>query len=108
MELMKILYYKIKSQKWILDSLIKDEQIIQLIDDSIELFDNFGGDIETWLLHIKIEHGTRIFGKHPKHRKNLIMLDLKKGLLEFSNAKNNSLKTKEKENQKQIMQYMYC
>ena len=107
-ELMKILYYKINSQKWILDSLIKDEQIIQLIDNSIELFDNFGGDIETWLLHIKIEHGTRIFGKHPKYRKIIMMIDLKKGLTEFSNAKNNNQKTKEKENQKQIMQYMYC
>jgi len=106
-ELVKILYYKIKSQKWILDNSIKEDQLIRLIDDSIGLFENFGGDIETWLLHIKIEHGTRIFGKHPKYRKNITMLDIKNGLIEFSNAKSNALQYREKENQKRIMQYMY-
>ncbi len=106
-ELVKILYYKIKSQEWILDNSIKEDQLIRLIDDSIGLFENFGGDIETWLLHIKIEHGTRIFGKHPKYRKNITMLDIKNGLIEFSNAKSNALQYREKENQKQIMQYMY-
>ena len=106
-ELVKILYYKINSQKWIIDNSIKEEQIIQLIDDSIGLFENFGGDIETWLLHIKIEHGTRIFGKHPKYRKNITILDIKNGLIEFSNAKSNAIQNRDKENQKQIMQYMY-
>jgi SpoVK/Ycf46/Vps4 family AAA+-type ATPase len=104
-ELVKILHYKINSQKWILNSSIEDKQIIRLIDDSIELFDNFGGDIESWLLHIKIEHGVRIFGKHPKYRKNIMIADLKNGLIEFRNTKSNNLKEKEKEKEK--MQYMY-
>ena len=86
-ELVEILKHKIITNKWLLDSTITDKQLNDLISKSIELFDNFGGDIQTWLLHIKIEHGVRIFGKHPSIRKLITIDDLKKGLVEFSNSK---------------------
>ena len=100
-ELTQILKHKILSNKWTLDKSINDEQIIKLINKNIELFNNFGGDIESWLLHIKIEHGVRIFGKHPKYRKEILITDLQNGINSFNNAKS----TKKKSND--IMQYMY-
>jgi len=105
-ELTQILHYKINSVKWCIDKSIKDDQIIELINNSIELFDNFGGDIESWILHIKIEHGVRIFGKHPKHRKNINIDDFKNGLIEFRNAKYNNLQEIKKRDKERI-QYMY-
>ena len=86
-ELIQILKYKIISNNWKLDESINDKQLINLIETAIESFDNFGGDIQTWLLHIKIEHGVRIFGKHPSNRKLITIEDLKKGLIEFKNSK---------------------
>ena len=96
----------LETNEWKLDNTITDDNIVKLIENSNELFCNFGGDIEAWLLHIKIEHGVRIFGKHPKYRKIIIMNDLVNGLTEFKNVKlsNETYKRSEKE----IMQYMYC
>ena len=101
-ELCNILKLKIKSNYWELDNKIKDSEIILLINNSIELFSNYGGDIESWLLHVKIEHGIRIFGKHPKYRKMIILNDLINGLNEFKSLKINKLNS-----DKEKMQYMY-
>jgi hypothetical protein len=46
-------------------------------------FENFGGDIETLLLNIKIKHSTRVFGKDPKIRKLITMEDIKNAYTEF-------------------------
>ena len=40
-------------------------------------FDNFGGDIENFLLSIKIKHSVRVFGKNPKLKKNINIDDIK-------------------------------
>ena len=64
----------------------------ELIEEDKGMFENYGGDIESWLLHIKINHGSRIFGKHPKHRRKLILNDLIEGLKLFKESKNNNKK----------------
>ena len=88
-ELAEMLQLKIKLSNWKLDEQIKNETIINLIKKDMNLFKNYGGDIESWFLQIKIEHGTRIFGKHPKYRKIITINDLENSLINFKNTQNN-------------------
>ena len=92
LELAQILKLKIKSNNWLIDDKITLKDIADLINNNKEMFENFGGDIESWLLHIKINHGSRIFGKHPKHRRILNITDLIDGLKLFKESKNNNKK----------------
>ena len=108
-ELCKMLKLKIKLSSWSYDeSDMTDEKIIKLIEASKDMFENFGGDIESWYLHIKIAHGVRIFGKHPKYRRNINMDDLKIGLENFKIAKENTHQKEKLEAQKRIIQTMYA
>lgn len=54
----------------------------------MEQFKNFGGDIESWLLHSKIEHSKRVFGKCHSHHKKLSQDDILKGYQRFLENKN--------------------
>ena len=107
-ELAEMLSLKIKQNKWKLESNVEKKEIIKMIDESKEMFDNFGGDIESWLLHVKIEHGVRIFGKHPKFRRCINTDDLKKGLEYFKVAKENKHQKEKLEHDKSMMQTLYC
>ena len=49
----------------------------------MEQFPHFGGDIETLLLNIKIEHGRRVFGKKIEHHKKINFEDIEKGYERF-------------------------
>ena len=106
-ELCNMLRLKITKNNWSLDELIKDEAIIKLIDNSKDMFKNFGGDIESWFLHIKIEHGNRIFGKHPKLRRIINYDDLSKGLDNFKKAKINQNDIEKIERDKILLQTIY-
>ena len=108
-ELCRMLKLKIKLSSWSYDeSDVSDEKIIKLIETSKDMFENFGGDIESWYLHIKIAHGVRIFGKHPKFRRTINMDDLKIGLENFKTAKENTHQKEKLEEQKRIIQTMYA
>jgi ABC-type molybdenum transport system ATPase subunit/photorepair protein PhrA len=106
-ELSKMLELKIKLSGWNLDSTVGTKDILNIIDGSENMFKNFGGDIESWLFHIKIEHGMRIFGKHPKLRKILILNDLKNGLDQFKIAKENKIEKNKSEMDKIIASTLY-
>lgn len=106
-ELCDMLRLKIKLNNWNIDINITDENIIKLIDGSKDMFENFGGDIESWMLHIKIEHGVRIFGKHPKFRKIINYNDLKNGLDNFKKAKENNYIKDKLEKDKHIINNLY-
>ena len=106
-ELADMLCLKIKQNKWKLDESVLISDITKLIDSNNENFKNFGGDIESWLLHIKIEHGVRIFGKHPKYRRLININDMKIGLEQFKLAKQNKHETEQEENQKRIRESLY-
>ena len=84
----QILEQKIKDNNWELNENISIYNIKELVDSNKNLFENNGGDIETWLLYIKINHGTRIFGKHPKYRKKINSIDLEIGLENLKKIKN--------------------
>jgi len=107
-ELAEMLSLKIKQNKWILDAKISKSEIIKMIDGSKDMFENFGGDIESLLLHVKIEHGVRIFGKHPKMRRTINFDDLTKGLEQFKVAKENKHQKEKLENDRRLMHTLYA
>jgi len=76
-ELAKILNFKINEINWKLDKTLSIEMIEKFIDKNKKNFDNFGGDIENFLLSIKIKHSVRVFGKNPNLKKNINMDDIK-------------------------------
>ena len=82
-ELTKILEFKINEIKWSLDKNLVVGDIEKFIEKNKKSFENFGGDIETLLLNIKIKHSTRVFGKDPKIRKLITMEDIKNAYTEF-------------------------
>lgn len=90
-ELTLILLHKIKKIGWSLDDESEDWfQKSNFLKDKISQFPNFGGDIETWLLNIKIEHSKRVFGLDYKLHKILNKEDLVNGYeryLEHRNTK---------------------
>jgi Cdc6-like AAA superfamily ATPase len=107
-ELSQMLMLKIKQNKWTLDESVTKQVLIKMIDESKEMFENFGGDIESWLLHVKIEHGVRIFGKHPKYRRCINESDLVKGLEQFKTAKENKHQKEKLEHDRMMMRTLYC
>ncbi len=107
-ELCQILKLKIEQNGWKLSEKITDENIIKLIESSKDMFENFGGDIESWNLHIKISHGVRIFGKHPKLRRIIELDDLTNGLEAFKSAKENAAAKERERISRQILQTMYA
>ena len=50
-------------------------------------FENFGGDIENFLLNIKIKHSVRIFGKNPNLKKIINIDDIKSAFDVYLKAK---------------------
>jgi len=103
-ELVKILEMKIKKNKWKIDQNFKNynKELVKLINENIENFNNFGGDIETYFFKCKIAHSMRVFGKHPKERKKLNKEDFENGLKTFIENKRNK-----DQNEKSIMNSMY-
>ena len=55
----------------------------EMFKDNIKNFPNSGGDMETLLHLVKIEHSKRIFGKHNYKKKNINAVDIKNGLDQF-------------------------
>ena len=49
----------------------------------MDQFPHFGGDIETLLLNVKIEHGKRVFGKKIDLQKKINYEDITKGYERF-------------------------
>lgn len=107
LELARMLQLKIKSNGWKLNESITLENIAKIINGSENMFKNFGGDIESWLFHIKTEHGMRIFGKHPNERKLLIFSDLENGLEQFKIAKENKLEKNKLDLEKSLTSTLY-
>lgn len=90
-ELINMFIKKISDIKW---SLNKEAQAwlseSKFMEEKIDQFPNFGGDIESWLLHSKIEHSKRVFGKCYSHHKHLSKDDILKGYQRFLENKSNN------------------
>ena len=79
-ELLDILILKINKMEWKIKSDLKKWLYdTDFLGNKLDNFTYFGGDIETWLFNIKIEHGRRVFGKHPSIHKVIIKEDIMNG-----------------------------
>jgi len=87
-ELLDILILKINKIEWTIKSNIKNWLYdTNYLSDKLEYFEYFGGDIETWLFNIKIEHGKRVFGKHPSQHQIISKEDIEKGFIRYKSHK---------------------
>ena len=85
-ELMLIFIKKINDIEWICD--IEKNDLNKFFSKNKDCFKYYGGDIELLIISCKISHSRRIFGKHPKLRKKLILEDIKNGFNLFFENKN--------------------
>jgi hypothetical protein len=83
-ELTEILITKVLRMKWSISDEVKEWLTnTNFLEDKVEYFPNFGGDIETLLLNIKISHGRRVFGKNNNIHKNITIEDIEEGYKRF-------------------------
>ena len=94
-ELAKIFCKKIYDNSWNISKELYDTNISQVLIEFMKTnyteFPNFAGDIETFILHVKLAHGFRIFGKNPDstyNRKLITIDDINIGLQYFIKARN--------------------
>ena len=92
-ELSEIFKKQINDITWKLNKSIDQNKFLDFFKKNYKEFSNFGGDMELLLLCTKITHSIRIFGKHPKYRKNINLEDIRKGFKMFisSRQKKNNL-----------------
>ena len=91
-ELTRILMYKIgKLDGWscaprLGDDLLKDG----FLRDKMKYFPHFAGDVETWLLNVKISHCKRVFGKAAELQRVLTRADVEAGYQRYVDQKFNN------------------
>jgi SpoVK/Ycf46/Vps4 family AAA+-type ATPase len=98
-ELMEIFQEKIKLNKWKINNNITSKFLEDFFNKNMELFENFGGDIENFLKKCQFSHSKRTIGLHPSFRGKLTIDDLNNGLLNFKKNK--------KEGDKKFWEHMY-
>lgn len=91
-ELTRILMYKIgKLDGWscaphLGDGLLNDG----FLRDKMKYFPHFAGDVETWLLNVKISHCKRVFGKAAEVQRVLTRADVEAGYQRYVDQKFNN------------------
>ena len=91
------------SATWSVD--IVTNKLDQFFKLNYELFPNFGGDIESFLLGVKIQHGIRVFCLAFKYKKKITLEDLENALKIY--RVNKEIKNKNLNIKKYIHQSMY-
>lgn len=89
--------------EWTTD--ISNAKLDLFFKDNYKLFPNFGGDIETFLLSVKIQHGIRVFCLSSDVKKKIIYDDLTNALKIY--RVNKEIKDKVSDIQKYIHNTMY-
>lgn len=83
-ELRDIFIKKVNDIKWKLnDNDLNKKLLTEFFTKNKEEFKYYGGDIDTLLLNCKFAHSRRIFGKHPKNRRNFNKKDVEIGFDRF-------------------------
>jgi SpoVK/Ycf46/Vps4 family AAA+-type ATPase len=59
----------------------------EFFKDNHEMFPNFGGDIETLVLNVKIEHAKRVYCLEEKDRKKVTLTDVKNAFQHYKTNK---------------------
>jgi hypothetical protein len=92
-ELYEIFIKKLNDSKWNIDLKdINDDILLDFFKNNSNTFVHYGGDIENLIINCKFMHSKRIFGKHPKYRRNINNIDIVNGFDRFkeSNKKDDS------------------
>ena len=83
-ELTSILVHKIPKMKWHIEEGTEEKLFkTEFLKEKMDQFPHYGGDIETLLLNVKIEHGKRVFGKRIEHHKKINYEDIENGYNRF-------------------------
>ena len=77
-ELARIFFKMVDEVKW--EASVKECEVTEVIKDNKDLFENAGGDIETFLTKCKMVHARRVFGLGPEHKFVLTKKDLEDGV----------------------------
>ena len=90
MELLEILFSKInRMNNWKINDSCKNWLIkTDFLKEKMNLFTNFGGDIDNFLTNIKIYHSLRVFGLDIKSQKEIIKEDIIEGYNLYIESKN--------------------
>ena len=91
----------VRENKWKISKELLDNDKENIIKSKLhnfirakkDTFPNFGGDIETFISKIKLEHATKIFGKTNDSRKIITETDLEKGHQVFMDECNRKKET---------------
>jgi hypothetical protein len=78
-ELANIFMSMLKDSGWNICDDMTFETVCGFMKENYEHFPFFGGDVETLLFHVKIAHAHRVLGIHPRNRKNINIVDIKRG-----------------------------
>lgn len=80
-ELTRILLYKIDKLDGWSNEVGLGQQLLEdaFLKDKLKYFPHFAGDVETWLLNIKIAHCKRVFGKAATIQRVITLADVKAG-----------------------------
>jgi SpoVK/Ycf46/Vps4 family AAA+-type ATPase len=87
-EMTDIFYSKIQKIKWKLHMDLNRNYLDDFFKNNKEKFKNYGGDIETLVMHCKMTHASRIIGKNYAHKKIIIKDDFIKAFYKFNTTKN--------------------
>lgn len=93
LELTKIFIKMVNEINWVISPELCDvndiehSELYYFIDKNMKSFPFFGGDIETFITHIKKCHGMRIFNNSIKDRMIINRIDLQNGFQKFIDNK---------------------
>lgn len=92
-ELRDIFIQQVKDIKWKLDDNIELNKLTHFFVTNKNDFNEYAGSIENLLLHCKMSHSRRVYGKHPSNRKNISFLDIENGFNRYvsNKKKDNSI-----------------
>jgi len=91
-ELKNIFIIKLRQNHIKLAKSINDQYLLGLFKDNLQLFENYGRDIENFVLLCKFENTKRLFGKDPYYNGILIDDDINNAIAD----KKKSIKIKDK------------
>jgi len=89
MDLKKIFIHQVYQNNWLFDESIKlnNYELLNVIFQNNELFDQNGGDTLILFDKTKISHSRRVFGKRKKYKKIIDFNDIKLGMELFKSHK---------------------
>jgi len=90
--------------QWIVN--ISSELLNNFFKENYKYFPNFGGDVETFLLNVKIQHGIRVFCLPIDTKKKLVLDDLNTAIKIYK--LNKEFIDKKDDMKKYLLNSMYC